>query len=145
MNLFVFAFRLAAALLLGTVIGLERQWRQRTTGMRTNALVAVGAAMCVVMGGLVSADGGQGIRGLNSAATLWFTAAVGTLAALGQVELAAVGTAAVLASNLLLRPVAQGVSRVSNNRAGVGRASRGRKPGEPLVQASDGDDEAMGS
>jgi putative Mg2+ transporter-C (MgtC) family protein len=164
MNLFVFAFRLAAALLLGTAIGLERQWRQRTTGMRTNALVAVGAAMFVIMGGLISGDGSQGrvaayvvsgigflgggvilkdgfnIRGLNTAATLWCTAAVGTLAALGQVELAAVGTAAVLASNLLLRPVAQGVSR-----AAVRRASRGRKPGEPLVHDSDSDDEAMGS
>ncbi len=34
----------ATAFVLGTVIGLERQWRQRTAGLRTNVLVAVGAA-----------------------------------------------------------------------------------------------------
>jgi putative Mg2+ transporter-C (MgtC) family protein len=140
MNPFIFALRLGAALLLGAAIGLERQWRQRTTGLRTNALVAVGAAMFVIMGGLISGDGSQGrvaayvvsgigflgggvilkdgfnIRGLNTAATLWCTAAVGTLAALGQIGLAAVGTAAVLVSNLLLRPLAQGVSRASSER-----------------------------
>jgi putative Mg2+ transporter-C (MgtC) family protein len=139
MNPWVFALRMGAALLLGAAIGLERQWRQRTTGLRTNALVAVGAAMFVTMGGLISGDGGsQGrvaayvvsgigfigggvilkdgfnIRGLNTAATLWCTAAVGTLVALGQVRLAVVGTGAVLASNLLLRPLAQSVSRVSS-------------------------------
>jgi len=59
---------------------------------------------------------GFNIRGLNTAATLWCTAAVGTLAALGQIGLAAVGTGAVLVSNLLLRPLAQGVSRASSTR-----------------------------
>lgn len=140
MNPVVFALRLSAALALGASIGLERQWRQRTTGLRTNALVSVGAAMFVIMGGLISGDGSQGrvaayvvsgigflgggvilkdgfnIRGLNTAATLWCTAAVGTLAALGQIGLAAVGTGAVLASNLLLRPLAQGVSRAAGGR-----------------------------
>jgi putative Mg2+ transporter-C (MgtC) family protein len=147
MNPFIFALRLGAALLLGAAIGLERQWRQRTTGLRTNALVAVGAAMFVTMGGLISGDGSQGrvaayvvsgigfigggvilkdgfnIRGLNTAATLWCTAAVGTLVALGQVWLAVVGTAAVLASNLLLRPLAQGVSRAAGKRKSA--SSRG--------------------
>lgn len=36
--------RFATAFVLGTLIGLERQWRQRTAGLRTNVLVAVGAA-----------------------------------------------------------------------------------------------------
>jgi putative Mg2+ transporter-C (MgtC) family protein len=98
MNPILFALPMGAALLLGATIGLERQWRRRTTGLRTNAMVAVGAAIFVTM------------DGLNTAATLWCTAAVGTLIALGQIGLAAVGTAAVLASNLLLRPVAQRAS-----------------------------------
>ena len=41
--------RLAAAFVLGGVIGLERQSRQRTAGLRTNTLVAVGAAAFVAM------------------------------------------------------------------------------------------------
>jgi uncharacterized membrane protein YhiD involved in acid resistance len=44
MTTLLFAGRLTAALLLGTVVGLERQWRQRTAGTRTNALVAAGAS-----------------------------------------------------------------------------------------------------
>src|SRR3977135_3880 len=105
-----------AALLIGGLIGLERQWRQRMTGLRTNGLVAVGSAMFVMMGGLTTGDGSQGrvaayvvsgigflgggvilkdgfnIRGMNTAATLWCTAAVGTLAGLGYLGLAAIGT-----------------------------------------------------
>ncbi|HEV2100390.1 MAG TPA: MgtC/SapB family protein [Stellaceae bacterium] len=38
------AIRLGTALLIGAVIGFECQWRQRMAGLRTNALVAVGAA-----------------------------------------------------------------------------------------------------
>jgi putative Mg2+ transporter-C (MgtC) family protein len=47
-----FLGQVGLALLFGGLIGLERQWRQRSTGLRTNGLVAVGAAMFVIMGGL---------------------------------------------------------------------------------------------
>ena len=42
-----FLLNVAVALVLGIAIGLERQWRQHQAGLRTNALVAVGAAMFV--------------------------------------------------------------------------------------------------
>ena len=54
---YVFAIRLIVALLLGALVGAERQWRQRTAGLRTNCLVAVGSAMFVMMGGLIGGDG----------------------------------------------------------------------------------------
>jgi hypothetical protein len=38
-----YALRLGAALLLGACVGLERQWRQRMAGTRTNALVSAGS------------------------------------------------------------------------------------------------------
>ena len=60
MNWIDFGIRMFAALFLGGVIGLERQWRQRMTGLRTNGLVAVGSAMFVMMGGLIAGDGSQG-------------------------------------------------------------------------------------
>lgn len=87
------------AFVLGGLIGLERQWRQRTAGLRTNALVAVAAAVFVNManrlGGhdaavhvvayVVSRVGflgagatmkeGANVIGLNTAATLWGSAA----------------------------------------------------------------------
>ncbi len=139
MILLEFFIRLAAALLLGGVIGLERQWRQRLTGLRTNSLVAIGAALFVLLGGrlpgqeseariasyIVSGIGfldggvilkeGFSITGLNTAATLWCTAAVGALAGAGQLPLAALGTMAVLAAHLLLRPLARRINRTSPN------------------------------
>jgi putative Mg2+ transporter-C (MgtC) family protein len=135
MNWIDFAIRLFAALVLGAVIGLERQWRQRMTGLRTNGLVAAGAAMFLMMGGLIAGDGSQGrvaayvvsgigflgggvilkdgfnIRGLNTAATLWCTAAVGTLAGLGYFAFAAIGAVSVLTANLALRALAQRINR----------------------------------
>lgn len=50
----LFAIRLVVALVLGTLIGAERQWRQRMAGLRTNALVAAGAAMFVMLTALTA-------------------------------------------------------------------------------------------
>ncbi|MEW3845579.1 MgtC/SapB family protein, partial [Pseudomonas aeruginosa] len=49
------ALRLTVALLLGCAIGFERQWNQKMAGLRTNALVALGACGFVVFSGLVGA------------------------------------------------------------------------------------------
>lgn len=130
-----FVFRLGLALILGALIGAERQWRQRMAGLRTNALVAAGAAMFLMMGGLIAGDGSQGrvaayvvsgigflgggvilkdglsIRGLNTAATLWCTAAVGALSGLGYVFFPVSGTLAILGANTLLRPIAKAMDR----------------------------------
>jgi putative Mg2+ transporter-C (MgtC) family protein len=131
----VFAIRLIIALVLGSLIGAERQWRQRMAGLRTNALVAAGAAMFVMMGGLIAGDGSQGrvaayvvsgigflgggvilkdgmtIRGLNTAATLWCTAAIGTLSGLGAARFSLAGTLGVIGANILLRPVGKAINR----------------------------------
>jgi putative Mg2+ transporter-C (MgtC) family protein len=120
-----------AALVLGIILGLERQYGQHPAGLRTNALVCVGAAMFVSVSGLlghladtsriaayvVSGIGflgggvilreGLNVRGLNTAATLWCSAAVGTLCGAGLVPHATVGTLVVLAIHLGLRPLAQ--------------------------------------
>jgi putative Mg2+ transporter-C (MgtC) family protein len=82
MNWIQFGIRMFAALFFGGVIGLERQWRQRMIRLRTNGLVAVGSAMFIMMGGLIAGEGSQG----RVAATLWCTAAVGTLAGLGPLS-----------------------------------------------------------
>jgi putative Mg2+ transporter-C (MgtC) family protein len=131
----VFAVRLIVALLFGALIGAERQWRQRMVGLRTNALVAAGAAMFVMMGGLIAGDGSQGrvaayvvsgigflgggvilkdgmsIRGLNTAATLWCTAAIGTLAGLRVTRFSLIGTLGIIGANVLLRPLGKAINR----------------------------------
>lgn len=126
---------LSAAFIMGGLIGLERQFRQRTAGLRTNVLVAVGAAIFVDMANrLGGSDGavrvvayvvsgigflGAGVimreegsvRGLNTAATLWASAAVGACSGADLVVEAFVGTLFVLAANTLLRPVVNRINR----------------------------------
>ncbi len=126
---------LAIAFVLGTTIGLERQYRQRTAGLRTNVLVAIGAAAFVDMGmRLTGADGairiisyvvsgigflgagvimkeGTNVRGLNTAATLWCSAAVGAFSGAGLGIEALLTTLFVLAGNTLLRPVVNYINR----------------------------------
>jgi len=130
-----FIERILIALLLGIAIGIERQWRQRMAGLRTNALVAVGAALFasisilmnatvnptqvaayIVSGigflaGAVIFKEGLSVRGLNTAATLWATAAVGTLSGSGFVVQAAIGAIAIVSANVLLRPIVQRINR----------------------------------
>jgi putative Mg2+ transporter-C (MgtC) family protein len=126
-----FLIRLASALFLGTLVGLERQWRQRMAGTRTNALVAAGASafvMCaflvrdasrgeaqivsyVVSGvgflgaGVIFKDAGS-VRGLNTAATIWCSAATGAICGLGAIPYAVSVAVAVLLANIALRPLA---------------------------------------
>jgi putative Mg2+ transporter-C (MgtC) family protein len=135
----MFAVNIGAALLMGGAIGLERQWRQRTAGLRTNALVALGSALFVslsllmdhessptriaaqvvsglgFLGGGVILREGFNVRGMNTAATLWCSGAIGTLAGAGFLIEAVVGTLAVLVVHIALRPLV----RVINTRAPV--------------------------
>ena len=126
---------LFTAFVLGALIGLERQWRQRTAGLRTNVLVAVGAAAFVDLGmrvagsdgsvrvisyvvsgigflgaGVIMKEGAE-VRGINTAATLWASAAVGACAGAGHSAEAALVALFVLSGNTLLRPLANAVNR----------------------------------
>jgi len=134
MNTVDFLLRLGCALLCGSVIGAERQWRQRTAGLRTYTLVAVGSALFVIVGCLipdpsstriasyvVSGVGflgagvimrsGLNVRGINTAATIWCSSALGTLAGFGYFRFACLGAACVLGVNTLLRPVVALINR----------------------------------
>jgi putative Mg2+ transporter-C (MgtC) family protein len=125
----------ASAFVLGTLIGAERQWRQRSAGLRTTVLVALGAAAFADLGvqlagpdgatrivayivsgigflgaGVILKDGAN-IRGLNTAGTLWCSAAVGAFSGCGYPGEAAILTAFVLAGNTLLRPLVNYINR----------------------------------
>ena len=129
------AISLSAAFILGGLIGLERQYRQRTAGLRTNILVALGAAIFVdaanrltghdgavhVMAYVVSGIGFLGagvimreegnVRGINTAATLWASGAVGACAGADLIFEASLATLFILAANTLLRPVVTFINR----------------------------------
>ena len=152
LSLYQFEYRLALALALGAVLGLERQLHHKAAGTKTHALVAVGAALFMLLAegipGDASAPGrvagqiitgigflGAGailrrdsstITGLTTAATVWCAGAIGTLAGLGSWYQALIGTGFILVANVLLRPL-----DVSSNRLGLSQRA-------PVVQASAG-------
>lgn len=126
---------LFVAFLLGGFIGIERQYRQRTAGLRTNVLVAVGASLFVDIAHRLTGDHGAvsviayvvsgvgflgagvimreegNVRGINTAATLWGSAAVGACAGADLILEAILGACFVLAANTLLRPVVNRINR----------------------------------
>ena len=104
--------RLALAVVFGALIGVERQWHHKAAGVKTHTLVCLGAAgfgLVSVLGlgpnssptqlavGVVTGIGfigggvimhrGQGIQGINTAATLWATASLGLSAGGGYYRL----------------------------------------------------------
>jgi putative Mg2+ transporter-C (MgtC) family protein len=126
----LFLLNIGAALLMGVAIGVERQIRQHPAGLRTNALVCVGAALFVslavltgdkdkpdpvrmasyvvtgigFLGGGVILREGMNVKGMNTAATLWCSGAIGTLAGAGLLPYALCATLVVLFLHIVLRP-----------------------------------------
>jgi putative Mg2+ transporter-C (MgtC) family protein len=145
-----FGVNLGTALLLGGAIGLERQFGHHPAGLRTNTLVCLGATLFVsiaaavevepvlgvlrmasmVVGGIGFLGGGivfregMSVRGMNTAATLWCSAAVGALVGAGLLGEAAFGTLAIILTNFGLRPVARKIEAWSRGSAEIETAYR---------------------
>jgi putative Mg2+ transporter-C (MgtC) family protein len=142
-ELLEFAGNVGLALVLGAAIGVERQFRHHPAGLRTNALVSVGAALFVSLtrlmggepnsptriasyitvgigflgGGVISKEGSK-VRGLTTAAGVWCSAAVGTIAGAGFGLHAVAGTVLVLVVLVGLVPVEKGVDALQKRLAG---------------------------
>ena len=137
-----FSLRLATAIVLGLIVGLERQWTRHQAGIMTNVIVCVGAyaysafsyianqtnvdvtriAAQVVCGigflgaGLIIRDG-TNIRGLSTAATIWTTAAIGILCTLPNILFAVLVAIAIVILHLILHPLSIYINnRRSNQR-----------------------------
>jgi len=134
--------RIGTAFVLGAAIGFERQYRQRTAGLRTNTLVAVAAAVFVSLGdrlggaataahvvayvisgvgflgaGAIIKDG-PSVSGLTTAATLWGAAAAGACAGAGMIAEAVVAGLSVIGANTMLRAPARRHRRDASSSAG---------------------------
>ncbi|OXA88521.1 MgtC/SapB family protein [Flavobacterium hibernum] len=127
-----FLVRVGMATLAGLIIGFERQWHHKETGLKTNMLVAIGAATFVllsikvaeatpnidvtritaqvVMGvgflgaGVIFREG-PNVHGLNSAATIWCSAAIGCMAASGYFIETLICTFLVVTLNTIIEPL----------------------------------------
>jgi putative Mg2+ transporter-C (MgtC) family protein len=147
--------RVGLATVLGLAIGLERQWRSRMAGLQTMALVSMGAALFLILGAysfkneteptrvaaqIVTGIGflgagvimkqGLSVTGLNTAATLWSTGAVGALAGAWMWREAVTGAAIIIAANGFLHPLAQVMDRSKTTTLG-----RETPPAEYIFEA----------
>src|SRR5262245_16861847 len=124
------ALRLLLAAGLGAAIGIERELRQKPAGLRTNILIAVGAALFTIVSVEMASAGGTSdriaaqivtgigflgagailrgradVHGMTTAATIWVNAAVGMAAGAGYPLLATIATAITLVVLLALAPI----------------------------------------
>ncbi|MDL5514358.1 MgtC/SapB family protein [Arenibacter sp. M-2] len=122
-----YLFKILLAILAGCLIGIEREYKGKDAGIKTNILVAVGACAYLilslqfygsedtditrVLGQIVTGIGFLGagvilkredkIEGLTTAATVWCSAAAGCIAALYMVTNLIVFTVAVVIINMI--------------------------------------------
>ena len=119
-HLAIVIIRVIAAVILGGILGIQRERAGKPAGLRTHMIVCLGTAVVVlaclassmdmsglsrVVQGIVTGIGfiGAGsilklseqreIRGLTTAAGLWMTAAIGVAVGLGSLGVALIGTA----------------------------------------------------
>ena len=156
--------RLITAALLGALLGIEREMRQKSAGLRTNILIAVGSALFTLMSielsgpsgdparvaaqivtgiGFLGAGAimrtGSGIHGLTTAATVWVNAAVGVASGGGSYHLAFIATGITLGALMVLAPL----ERAMDRRAGERRTDEqtngnGRPADQPTPGPADG-------
>ena len=131
-----FEMRLLLAFVLGAIIGLERQWQHKIAGLKTNSLVAGGAALFILLSEKITGDSsaaarvaaqivtgigflgagvimreGINISGINTAATIWCSGAIGSIAGMGYWYESTIGAAFVLLAHILLRPLGNKIDK----------------------------------
>jgi putative Mg2+ transporter-C (MgtC) family protein len=122
--------RLLLAAGLGAAVGLEREFRQKAAGLRTNILIALGSALFTMIGiemmpagaepsriaaqvvtgiGFLGAGAilrsGRSVHGMTTAATIWVNAAIGMAVGAGMPGLAIVAAIVTLVVLALLPPL----------------------------------------
>jgi putative Mg2+ transporter-C (MgtC) family protein len=123
---------------VGALLGLERQWRLKSAGLRTHILIALGSTVFTIVSyelasGVEGADPGRvaaqivtgigflgagaimrtdsGIHGLTTAATVWVNASLGMAVGAGRYHLAFIGAAVTLSALLILHPLEVALDR----------------------------------
>ena len=122
--------RLLVAAVLGAVLGLEREYRRKPAGLRTNILIAIGSALFTIvsialgnaagspdrvaaqivtgigfLGGGAILRSGMDVHGMTTAAAIWVNAAIGMAAGAGELGLATATTTLTLVVLVVLPPI----------------------------------------
>lgn len=131
--------RLALAIVFGAIVGIEREWRHKNAGIKTNTLVAIGSATFAMMSntfgpgnhnpaqiaaavvtgiGFVGAGviihRGVNVQGVTTAATLWANSSMGVAIGLGEIYLGSAMCAAILVVQFTMRHVGIWISRIKH-------------------------------
>lgn len=129
--------RLAIAILFGAIVGIEREWRHKNAGIKTNTLVAIGSATFAMMSntfgpnnhnpaqiaaavvtgiGFVGAGviihRGATVQGVTTAATLWANASMGVAIGLGEMWLGSAMCVAILVVQFTMRHAGMWIARI---------------------------------
>jgi putative Mg2+ transporter-C (MgtC) family protein len=148
--------RLVLAAGLGAALGLEREWRHKPAGLRTNILIALGSALFTLvsiaigqgagtedriaaqvvtgigfLGGGAILRHGTSVRGMTTAATIWVNAAIGMAAGAGYLALATAGAAITLFVLAVLPTIESWVERWTRPEGRAGHIERRGRPGPP--------------
>ncbi|MBL8892429.1 MAG: MgtC/SapB family protein [Planctomycetaceae bacterium] len=136
--------RLSLAVILGGMVGAERQLAGQSAGLRTHVMVALGSAVFTLAGiataggdmqqvtrvvqgvaagvgflgagAILRIDGDTKVKGLTTAGSIWVAAAMGTAAGLGEYALAASATIASLVVLVVLRPLGKHLDGLARRR-----------------------------
>ena len=137
---FTFVINLFISIVAGIIVGIERQWQKKLAGVRTTALVSFGACMFVTLstfmapydgspsrvaaqvvsgigflaGGVIIRDGFS-VSGINTAATLWCSAAIGSMIGAGYPMQGIVAAFILMLTNIILRSLSHKVDNIRSN------------------------------
>jgi putative Mg2+ transporter-C (MgtC) family protein len=132
MNLIEILLKLVLAVALGGLVGLERQTSNKPAGIKTNILICVGAAMMMILSGLILGENGERgtdltriaagvitgigfigagtiiqargiVVGLTTAATIWAVAVLGLVIGTGYYMVAVIFTAIIILTLIIFR------------------------------------------
>lgn len=122
LNMVSILLRFLVCIICGGMIGIEREWKHRTAGLKTHILVCLGSAVCMMTGqyvwvyfegagidptrigaqvvsgigflgvGTIIIKNNTQVKGLTTAAGLWVSACIGLAAGIGFFEIAVIGT-----------------------------------------------------
>jgi len=155
MTILEVVLRLGAAVIAGGAIGLNRDLRNKPAGVRTHALVALGAALLTILladdgdttavsrviqgiitgigflgaGVILRREGGRTVRGLTTAASVWLVAALGIACGLGRWVMVVVGMVLTLAVLLFGGPLEDTMHRWRRRTGSPAEPGRDAPPG----------------
>ena len=101
------ALRMVAALVCGSIIGCDREMRNKRAGLKTHAMVCLGAALCVIVSESINL-GRTGVTGL------WTTAIVGLACGAGWVEIALIAVALIMFIFIVMSRIDQTIGEISH-------------------------------